>query len=594
LIGKTLVWANRHTHHATTLPAVETSPAEAEPAAANGHPAGGIGVLEKAVGILNLVSTANEPLTFTGLLKLAGLPRTTLHRTLATLCREGLLRHDPHTRTYRLGFRLLELAHEVWSGFDLRQSAQDEMIRLRNQTGETVVLAMLDGPTAILLAAEQSHRSAGLASRVGRRLPLHATALGKALLAYLDSGQRDALLAGIETTAFTARTLTDAAALRAALDLARSRGYALEMEEHEAGVSAVAAPVLDLEGRPIAALAITARSDHLGETRAHGLSASLIGAARAIAHNAGRQFMSIAPRAAPAGPSSAHVECVAEASALLGEGPVWSPRDSVLYWVDILGPSMHRFDTGSGRDTETRLSAMASVAIPKATGGMLLATPAGLVTWDPQDRSVRELCHPESDRPSNRYNDGKCDRMGRLWIGTLDMGSAPNRGSLYRVDPDGKWQRMDTGFSVCNGLGWSPDNRVFYFTDSARRTVYAYDFDLRRGTIANRRPLIVLDAQDGSPDGLTVDEDGCLWVAVWDAWRIARHAPDGRELLRVPMPVPRPTSCCFGGAGLDTLYVTSACVRLSEELLAAAPLSGSLFAVRVPGVRGLPENTFAG
>ena len=176
----------------------------------------------------------------------------------------------------------------------------------------------------------------------------------------------------------------------------------------------------------------------------------------------------------------------------------------------------------------------------------------------------------------------------------MDMGTAANRGSLFRVEADGSWKKMDTGFTVANGLGWSPDNTRMYFTDTPRRTIYVYDFDLLTGSIANRRPFITLEAGDGTPDGLTVDEEGCIWVAVWDAWRVSRYSPDGRELLRIRMPVPRPTSCCFGGPSLDTLYVTSAAVRLNEQALAAAPLSGALFAIRVPGVRGLPETSFAG
>ncbi len=176
----------------------------------------------------------------------------------------------------------------------------------------------------------------------------------------------------------------------------------------------------------------------------------------------------------------------------------------------------------------------------------------------------------------------------------MDMGTAASRGNLFRVDADGSWKKMDSGFTVPNGLGWSPDNSRMYFTDTFRKVIYEYDFDLMAGSIANRRPLISFGASDGKPDGLTVDQDGCLWVAMWDAWHIARFSPAGRELQRVRMPVPRPTSCCFGGSGLETLYVTSASVRLSEEALAAAPLSGSLFALEIPGVRGLPEATFAG
>ena len=262
--------------------------------------------------------------------------------------------------------------------------------------------------------------------------------------------------------------------------------------------------------------------------------------------------------------------------------------------MDILTPAVHSFDTVQGVDRELKLGSMVSVAIPKATGGLLVATPAGLMTLDMETKSLTAFCHPESDRPGNRYNDGKCDRMGRLWIGTLDMGTAANRGNLFRVDADGSWKKMDSGITVSNGLGWSPDNRIMYFTDSVRRIIYAYDFDLLPGTISNRRAFIMLDASDGTPDGLTVDEEGCLWVAVWDAWRVSRYSPEGRELLRIRMPVPRPTSCCFGGTSLDTLYVTSASVRLNEKALAAAPQSGALFAIRVPGVRGLPETTFAG
>jgi sugar lactone lactonase YvrE len=288
------------------------------------------------------------------------------------------------------------------------------------------------------------------------------------------------------------------------------------------------------------------------------------------------------------------VRCVAETRSLLGEGPTWSPRDSSLYWVDILTPSVHCFDTVRGVDTESKIGSMVSVAIPKATGGLLVAMPGGLMTLELSQKTLAPFCHPESDRPGNRYNDGKCDRMGRLWIGTLDMGAAANRGNLFRVDPDGSWRKMDAGFTVANGLGWSPDNRHMYFTDTPRRTIYRYDFDLLAGTISNRQPFITLDANDGTPDGMTVDEAGCLWVAVWDAWRVSRFSPQGEELLRIKMPVPRPTSCCFGGPNLDTLFVTSASVRLNEEALAAAPLSGSLFSIRIPGVRGLPETTFAG
>lgn len=554
----------------------------------------GVGVLEKAMSLLNIVSAAPAPMTFTELLRAGSLPKATLHRILATLMREGLLRHDARTKSYQLGFRLLELAHEVWSDFDLRLAAQDELVRLQGAVGASVQLGVLDGASVVVIAAQDAGREWRNRSQVGLRWPLHATAAGKVIAAYMDGARQADLLARTTLDTFTEHTVVTLDALRSELVLSRARGYALEYLEHEEGMVAVAAPILDIEGQPIGAVCISGASAQLGLDRLHGLSSALIGAARTISHNAGGQVMSIQPKAQPAQDPAFEVQCVAQTRSLLGEGPTWSPRDSALYWVDILTPSVHCYNTLTGVDQELKLGSMVSVAIPKATGGLLVATPSGLMTLDVASKALTTLCHPEAERPGNRYNDGKCDRMGRLWIGSLDMGTAANRGSLFRVEADGSWKKMDTGFTVANGLGWSPDNTRMYFTDTPRRTIYVYDFDLLAGAISNRRPFITLDASDGTPDGLTVDEDGCLWVAVWDAWRVSRYSPDGQELLRIPMPVPRPTSCCFGGPSLDTLYVTSAAVRLNEQALAAAPLSGALFAVRIPGVRGLPETTFAG
>ncbi|MDO9403738.1 MAG: SMP-30/gluconolactonase/LRE family protein [Polaromonas sp.] len=563
-----------------------------EPAIQDASSPAGPGVLEKAMVLLNIVSSAASPMTFTDLLRAASLPKATLHRILGTLMREGLLRHDSYTKTYRLGLRLLELAHEVWSDFDLRLAAQDEMTRLRRVEGESVFLTVPDGTSIVIAASEEAGRESGRASQVGLRLPLHASAAGKAILAYSDPVRQAQLLAS-SLQAFTPATVVTAALLRAELNLTRARGYAVELMEHLPDTVSVAAPILDMQGQAIGAIAITARLGRMTPARAHQLSASVIGASRAISHNAGGQFMSIAPQAVPQGDSAIPVRCVTEATALLGECPTWSPRDGALYWVDILTPSIHCLDMARGTETETKIGTMVSVAIPKATGGLLVATPGGLMTFTDASTPMSLVCHPE-DRVGNRYNDGKCDRMGRLWVGSLDMGTAANRGNLFKVEADGSWEKMDEGFTIANGMGWSPDNTVMYFIDSFRRTVYAYDFDLRAGSIANRRALITLTEEEGVPDGLTIDSDGCLWIAIWDAWHVSRYSPDGQEMMRVRMPVPRPTSCCFGGPHLDTLYITSASIRLNAEALAAAPLSGSLFSIQIPGVRGLPEASFAG
>lgn len=287
------------------------------------------------------------------------------------------------------------------------------------------------------------------------------------------------------------------------------------------------------------------------------------------------------------------VRCVVPYPAVLGEGPVWSERDASLYWVDIHRPAVHRWCAASGAHTERRLEEPASIAVPCASGGLLVATPRGLMRLGSGDGSLSLLSHPESGRPGNRYNDGRCDRLGRLWIGSMDRTAAPQQGSLFRVQGDGTATRMISGFTLPNGLGWSPDDRRMYVTETAAGTIYEYDFDLASGTIENRRPFIALDPARGKPDGLTVDADGCLWVALWDGWEVVRFSPQGREIQRVAVPVPRPTSCCFGGDGLTTLFITSARLRLDEQSLVEAPLSGAVFAVEVPGARGLPEAVFA-
>ena len=570
----------------SAMAATAQSPTDAVPV--------GMGVLEKAMGLLNVVSANRAPMTFTELLRVAGLPRASLHRTLSTLTREGLLRHDPYNKTFKLGFRLLELAHEVWSDFDLRLAAQDELTALRDTLGETVLLATLDQEKVVVVACEEASRQSDPRSRTGQLLPVEACALGHAMAAYLDPARQRRVLDERVRSLGSGCPAGWADTVQSQWDLARARGYAMVANDLGDNSLSVAVPVFDIEGHPVGAVGVTGPIARLDEKRAHALSSTLIGAARRMAHNAGGEGMSLLPQGPPAAHDAAGQRCVVQTPALLGEGPMWSTRDASLYWVDILTPAVHCHNPASGTNVQVKLGAMASCVVPKTSGGLLLATPGGLVSFDLATRQTRVFAHPEADRPGNRYNDGKCDRLGRLWIGSMDMGAAANRGNLYRVDATGHWKKMDSGFTVSNGLAWSPDDRHMYFTDSFRRTVYRYEFDLRSGQIANRRALVVLGPGEGTPDGLTVDEHGCLWMAVWDAWCLVRFSPEGQEMQRVRLPVPRPTSCCFGGSNLDTLFVTSASVRLSQDTLDAAPLSGSVFAIQLPGVRGLPETMFAG
>ena len=236
------------------LPSTETHHSATDAVRA---PAAGIGVLEKAMNLLNIVSARRMPMTFTELLRACDLPKATLHRILTTLVREGLLRHNAYDKTFQLGLRLLELAHDVWSEFDLRVAAQDELARLRDALGETVELTVLDGKWVVILASEPGDEASSARSAVGQRLPVHASAAGKAIAANLDvSGQRR-LIQALDLEGFTKHTIVTPAALQAEFELVRARGYAIEQGERASDRAGVAAPIFDYEGRPIGAVAIT-------------------------------------------------------------------------------------------------------------------------------------------------------------------------------------------------------------------------------------------------------------------------------------------------------------------------------------------------
>jgi len=274
----------------------------------------------------------------------------------------------------------------------------------------------------------------------------------------------------------------------------------------------------------------------------------------------------------------------------LGEGPVWNADEQALYWVDIEQGRVHRLHPATGAHDVFDLGLPIGALGFRSSGGLVIATRAGFAFWDLQTQELRFVADPEADRPDARFNDGAVDRQGRFWAGT--MGQGPTS-SLYRLDPDGSVHRMETGITIANGIGWSPDNRTMYFTDSPLRVIYAYDFDPATGAIENRRPFVHTPDEEGVPDGLVVDSEGFVWSARWGGWKVTRYDPAGKVEREVRLPVQHPTSCTFGGPRLDELYVTSAWTALSEEERGKQPWAGDLFRLRA-GVKGLAEPKFLG
>jgi sugar lactone lactonase YvrE len=275
--------------------------------------------------------------------------------------------------------------------------------------------------------------------------------------------------------------------------------------------------------------------------------------------------------------------CVWDSACVLGEGPIWDEAGQRLYFVDIEGCALlwRDADGASGRlAIDGRLCAVA----PRAIGGLIAATPRGIETLDPDTGTRALLFALEPDRPGNRPNDGKCDPQGRFWVGTMDDTEQDVSGALHRVSATGPEQVLgDIG--IANGLGWSPDGRLMYFTDSMRSTIWRFAFEPTTGALSARSVFRAVPEAEGWPDGLCVDAEGFVWSAHWDGARVTRYAPDGTIDCVIALPVPRVTSCCFGGAELDTLFITTARIGLDDEALAQAPLSGGLFALK-PGVRG--------
>jgi L-arabinonolactonase len=287
------------------------------------------------------------------------------------------------------------------------------------------------------------------------------------------------------------------------------------------------------------------------------------------------------------------VRCVVDAGNKLGEVPVWDVAEQALYWVDIEKRLLQRFRLADG---DVRIWTMperiGSFAL-RRDGGLVVAFESGFAFYDLETGAVERLAAPEAHIPTNRFNDGKCDREGRFWAGTMDDRLTAHSGGLYRLDPDLSCHRMDGGIGISNSLAWSPDDRTMYFADTLDRTIYRYDFDRSRGAVSNRRVFATTHARPGSPDGSTIDAEGFLWNAEWDGWAVVRYAPDGSVDRVVELPVEKPTSCMFGGPDLATLYVTSAVWDLTPAQRERQPQAGGLFAVDV-GVRGLPEPRFAG
>lgn len=282
-----------------------------------------------------------------------------------------------------------------------------------------------------------------------------------------------------------------------------------------------------------------------------------------------------------------------DAKADLGEGPLWSARDQALYWTDIKVRKLNRYRLADGATRSWDMPDSIGWAIERRDKpGFIIGLAHAVVEATLEPFKLTRRCALETDLPGNRLNDAKVDPKGRIWFGTMDNAEKQHSGAFYRLDPDFSVHQVDRGYICANGPTFSPDGTIVYHTDSNLREIYRFDVQ-PDGSLANKRVFARFGEDEGFPDGMTTDREGCLWVAHWGGWRITRFRPDGTRDRAVPMPVSQVTSCTFGGDRLDRMFITSARIGLSDAQLAKEPLAGGLFEID-PGVTGLPTQQFAG
>ena len=429
----------------------------------------GVQALTRGIQILDHLALAARGLRFTDLLERTGMPKGTLHRLLQALADERLISLDARDQTYRLASRLFQWAHKVWDEFDLRGAAEPELVRLRDMTGETIRLGVLEGTSVLYVDQREVAQPLRLNNGVGSRVEAYASGLGKAIMAHLSLERRRALLSAATLDPLTPNTIVDADELDRQLDLTKARAYAISVDEQNVGISSVAAAILNHRGEPIGAIGVIGPSFRLPVERLHTLGRDVIEAARRITGNIG-EVSDVDRRAAPpARPRPGGRK-------LRHSGQRFSRRGPVL--VGERQPAVFRRYPGPGPVHWRSLDGDVQFAAARRVDRLCRAAPDGRAggrhAWrDPGARSATgvttALVHPEADRPGNRFNDGKCDRPAGSGPVRLPSTLLPDRGRLWRIDGDASAHEMDRGFHVANGLGWSPDDKVFYFTDTQHR-----------------------------------------------------------------------------------------------------------------------------
>lgn len=514
----------------------------------------GTGSLEKAVDILEAVGEAPQGLSQGDITQRLALPRTTVYRLLATLVARGLLRRDPLRKVYCLGFRCFEMARRAYAAPDLVAAAAGELRTLRDLTGETSYLAMLDGLEVLSLERCDGAHSQRSQAALGQRKPVYCTSQGKAILSAMAPEARDAILRDIPLKALTPHTFTDRRRLSAELRITAARGWSMDDEEIVLGVRCVGAPVVDLEGQVRGAISVAGPAWRITRERAELLGPEVAEAARRI----GAQLRGAGPLAGdPA------VVAVDGAWAFQGGLPRWHAASGRLYWADRLAPSLRVAEGGSDRPVLETDSPITGLAL--RDGDILLTHETGALRVTPDGRSA-----PVTAWPVGRLQ-ALCNGPGeRLWAAM----ATPQGGSVIgEILPGGVFDPRWTLDEPAQALCWDAAGEQLHVAAPGSGSLVM----LRTGSALVRR-LATLPKGSGRISGLAVDEKGGAWTALCDGWSVVRVAADGTLDRVIGLPVPCPTDVALAGG---QLFVTSARQPVPLDALEKSPLSGRLLCVAI-------------
>jgi IclR family transcriptional regulator, acetate operon repressor len=524
----------------------------------------GTALIKKACDILDLIGSNPGHADHAMLARHTQIPRATLYRILAALSSRSLIRNDPVTRSFMLGFRFLELAQNVWSSADLVAIASTELRRLRDLTGETSYLAIRQDNQMLALGWFEGAHSRRSSAGLGALKPMHCTSQGKSVLAHLSDQQVDAILShGME--AMTAKTIVEPDRLKSQLAIIRARGFAIDDEEILEGTRCAGAAVLDDRGRPIAAISVAGPAYRITLERAEQLGQELADAARRIAS----QFR---PLVASSARGDAQAASEFDSSAFFGGDPVWNEASQRLLWTDRLAPALHGWRSDGAAFSLESLGTELDCSFHTGKGAVLicrdrlaLVSPTGKITerpragWDP----ITALAVAPS---------------GEVWAASLGENGATSR--IGRLADDGDVAQSFSMNGRIDGLAFSPNGGTLYSASSDGGGIHALAIQEKRKRLFSDIPKAA-----GRPAALAVDVSGRLWVTLIDGWSVVRLDDHGEFERTLAIPVPRPTGLAFGGRNLDRLYVTSARAGLGSETLLNAPMSGRLLTVE-PGVSG--------